>query len=83
LNADKRDQASLAAKLARDAIRANAGVGFVESGDDEFGIVAEDAAALGLEREAVEDGEGVRRNRGAEPLDDVAVVVVMRWLDQY
>ena len=33
-------------------------------------------------REAVERGERIRRDRRAHPLDDVAVVVVMRRLDQ-
>ena len=50
--------------------------------DVDLDIVAEDAALFAVERQAVEHRQRIRRNRGAEPLDDVAVVVVVRRLDE-
>jgi hypothetical protein len=84
LHADQPDHAAVGARdEARDALGADAGVGLVEGRDDDINIVAKDAALGAIDGEAVKRGEGVRRDRGAQPLDDVTVVVVMRRFDQH
>ena len=57
-------------------------VGFVVSVDADCHAVAEHLTPAGIFGETVEAGERVRRNRGLDPLDGIAVVVVMRRLDQ-
>ena len=68
--------------IAREPLRPDARVRLVERMDLELDVVAEDAPLGAIARQAVERGQRVRRNRRAEPLDDVAVVVVVRRLDQ-
>ena len=60
-----------------------ASVGFVEGADFDFDLLAQHAALSAIERQAVQHGQRIGRNGGAEPLDDVAVIVVMRRLDQH
>src|SRR5205814_1046837 len=62
-------------------LRLDARVRLVERMNLQLGV-AEDAAGCGVESETVKGGERVRRNRRAKPLDDVAVVVVVRRLHQ-
>jgi hypothetical protein len=66
----------------RQALGTDAGVDLVEGMDVEVDIVAEDAALGAILGEAVQRGQRVRRHRRAHPLDDIAVLVVMRRLDQ-
>jgi hypothetical protein len=82
LHANEDNHAALAAKRPDDAVRADAGVVFIDGLDAYIDVGAEDAAVGAIEHEAVHDGEGVRGNGRAEPLDDVAVVVVVRRLDE-
>jgi hypothetical protein len=72
----------LAGQLARETLDADAGVVLVHGLDVDVDVVAEDAPLAAVEGEAMHDGERVRWNGGAEPLDDVAVVVVVRGLNQ-
>src|SRR3989338_3792361 len=46
-------------------------------------IASEHVATCCIEGEAIEDRERVGGNRGTQPLDDVAVVIIMRRLDQH
>ena len=64
-------------------VRLDARVGFVEGADFDFDIVAKHAALFAIERQAVEHSQRIRRNGGTEPLDDIAIVVVVRRLDQH
>lgn len=77
LDADECDQTKLAAKLTRDTFRADTSIRFVEGSNDEFDVVAEYATALAFQREAIQHCQGVRGNRGAEPLDNITVVIVV------
>ena len=65
-----------------DALRSDARVRLVDCDDVDVDRFAEDAASPAIERESVQHGQGIRRNRRAEPLNDVAIVVVMRRLDE-
>lgn len=58
-------------------------VGFVEGVDFNFNVVAQDLLFGAFERKAVQHRQAVRRNRRPEPLYDIALVVVMRRLDEY
>jgi hypothetical protein len=84
LHADQADQrlAAAAAHLSSDLVGTDAGVGLVERLDDHVDTGAEDLTPPAVLAEAVERGQRVRRNVGAEPSNRVAVVVVMRRLDQ-
>ena len=84
LHADQADQPEAAAAAMSRAMRSGRMRVLVSSsGDDvDVDIVAEHAAAAAIERQAVQHGQRVRRNRRAQPLDDIAVIVVMRRLDQ-
>jgi hypothetical protein len=66
----------------RQAFGADAGVDFVEGVDVDVDIIAEHAAVGAILGETVQRGQRIRRDRRAQPLDDIAVVVVMRRLDQ-
>src|SRR3989338_8776416 len=59
----------------------DARVGLIKGVEPNVHIAAEHVATSALEGEAIQDGEGVGGNRGANPLDDVAIVIIMRWLD--
>lgn len=67
---------------ARDMIGPDAGVGFVDGMNVDRDILAEHMTPVAIARQAIEHRERVRRNAGNRPLDDIAVVVVMRRLDQ-
>ncbi len=57
-------------------------VSLVVRRDLEINSVAEDGPRLRVEREAVDTRQRARRHEAAPPLDEIAVVVVMRRLDQ-
>ena len=58
-------------------------IALVEGRNDDFDIVTEHAPLLAVERKAVKHRERIRGNGGAQPLDDVSIVVVVRWFDQH
>src|ERR1051325_8435447 len=66
----------------RQPLRADARVGLVEGVNVERDAVAQDPALRAVARQPVQRRQRVRRDRRAQPLDDVAIVVVVRWLDQ-
>src|SRR5205085_9272005 len=71
-----------AADLPDYAVGANPAICLVISVDADVDIGAEHAAALRVLGEAVQRGQRVGRDGRPEPLDRVAVIVVMRRLDQ-
>jgi hypothetical protein len=83
LHAHQPDEPALDfADRAGDALRLDASVGLVEHGDDDVDIGTQHAALGAVAGETIKIGERRRRDRRAQPLDDVAVIVVMRRLDQ-
>ena len=84
LYADESDHARIGARdEARNALGPDTRVGLVIGRDDDIDIVAEHAALGAIDGEAVKRRQRVGRDRRAQPLDDVTVVVVMRRLDQH
>jgi hypothetical protein len=85
LHADQADHAEAAVLRHEgdDSVGAHARIGLVHRRDVDGDVGAEHAALRRVGGEAVDGGERVRWNRGAHPLDDVAVGVVMRRLDQH
>jgi hypothetical protein len=63
----------------RELVHTHARVGLVDRMDLELDV-AEDFVRCAIAGEAIQRRERVRRDRRAEPLDDIAVVVVMRRL---
>ena len=84
LRADDADQADAAilGDAARDLARAHAGIGLVHGHDVDRQIGAEQLPLGRAERKAIDRGKRVRRHGRAQPLHDIAVIVVMRRLDQ-
>ena len=84
LDADQADQRAPpgAADLPDHAVGANPAIGLVIGVDADLDIGAEHSAALRVLGEAVQRGQRVGRDGRPEPLDRVAVIVVMRRLDQ-
>ncbi len=82
LHADQHHQAALAGQRARDAPRTDARVVLIHGLDVDLNLRPEHAARAAVEREAVHHRQRVRRHGGAEPLDDVAIVVIVRGLDE-
>ena len=84
LHADQPDQAEAAVALeAREQRRhVDAGVGLVDRLDLDLDVRAEHLPLGAIAGDAVNRGQRIRRNRRAPPADDVAVVAVVRRLDQ-
>src|SRR5208337_1551600 len=61
----------------------DSGVCLVVRRDLEINSGAEDGPRLSVQREAVDTRQRTRRHEAAPPLDEIAVVVVMRRLDQF
>jgi len=85
LHADQPDHAEIVMlpELREDVFDSDSSVGFVERRDVDRDVVAEHVARGRVHRQCVDAGQRVRRDRRSNPLDDVAVGVVMRRLDQY
>jgi hypothetical protein len=84
LNANQRDQrlATAPFDVADDPVRPHPPVRLVIGREADFHVGPKDVALPRVFREPVQAGERVRRDRGADPLDRVTVVVVVRRLDQ-
>ena len=85
LDPNHADQSASAALLDApdDAADGDDGVGLVMRVDDDLSIRAQDLSLRGVEDQTVDAGKRIRRGQpAAPPLDDVAVIVVMRGLDQ-
>ena len=83
LNADQRDHSADRPRM-RFEIAGNVDdrVALVVDLDLDIDVGAENARLGAFGEQAVDAGEAVRGDRRAPPLDDIAVVVVMRRLDQ-
>lgn len=57
--------------------------GLVVRLDFDFDLVTEDVAIARVKSQTVKARKRVGGNKTAPPLDDVTVVIVMRWLDQF
>ncbi len=84
LHADQQHDAALAGPRERrdDAFGPDPGVRLVVRRDGDLHVRSEHAALGAVRRESVHRRHRVRRDGGAHPLDHVAVVVVVRRLDQ-
>ena len=85
LDADQPDQCASAgaADPPDDMIGPNPAVGLVIGVDADIDLGTEHPAPLHILCKAVQTGQRVRRDRRSEPLNRVAVIVVMRRLDQH
>ena len=84
LRADDADQPlpAILGNAARDLARAHTGIGLVHGHDVDRQIGAEQLPLGRAEGKAIDRGERVRRHGRAQPLHDIAVIVVVRRLDQ-
>ena len=82
LHAHQADQAAARLDRADDSLGPDARVGLVPGGDADLDGIAQNPPLDAVERQAVHRGERVGRDRRLRPLNDVAVVVVVRRLDQ-
>jgi hypothetical protein len=85
LHPDQRDQGAAArsADSPNDPVRPDPAVGLVIGIESDGDVRAEQLAALGVLCQAVQGCEGIGGNRRPQPLNGIAVVVVMRRLDQH
>jgi hypothetical protein len=84
LHADETDQAEAAEPLevGDDLLRLDPRIGLIERRHVDGHVGPQHLALGGVDREPIERSQRVRRHDRTEPLNHVAVVVVMRWLDQ-
>src|ERR1019366_3919281 len=84
LHSHERDHATAAAPRdpPRNTLRMDARIGLVDGGDVDDDVVAEDAALVAVQSQAIQHRQSIGRNRRAQPLNDVSVIVVVRRLDQ-
>ena len=62
--------------------RPHARIRLVNERDLDIDVIAQHVTFLAIERKPVQYRERIRRNRRAEPLDRIAVIIVVRRLDQ-
>src|ERR1700748_1737389 len=82
LHADERDHPAVGKNPLRNRGEIDDGVALVVDLELDIDVGAENAPFRAFRQQSVDAREAVRRNGRAAPLDDVAVVVVMRRLDQ-
>ncbi|MGO8797769.1 MAG: hypothetical protein ACLQE9_19760 [Roseiarcus sp.] len=84
LHPDQADETPTAAfpDLARQPIRPDARIGFVKRMNFNLDGAAERMSRATILRKSMQHGERVGGNGGTRPLNDIAVIVVVRWLDQ-
>ena len=85
LHTDQADQRLAAGPLdiGHDLVRADAGVGFVKRLDENIDVRPQNLTLQAIFPKAIEGRERIGRNVGLEPRDGIAVVVVVRRLDQH
>ena len=85
LDAYEADQGSAtrALDVGDDAVSADARVGLVDRQGDNVDIRSQHLALAAVFRQSVERGQGIGGNVRPQPSDRIAVVVVMRGLDQH
>ncbi len=84
LHADEGDQSQPASRLdpRRDPLGTDASVGLVRFEDVDRRVRPEHLPLAAIRGEAVERGQRVRGDGGPKPLDHVAIIVVVRRLDE-
>ncbi len=83
LHADEADEALAGGADALDsALHVDDGVALVIGFDVDIDVRSEDAVLAAFGDQAIDAGKAVRRDGRAHPLDDIAVVVIVRRLDQ-
>src|SRR3984957_12039036 len=82
LDADQGDHAAIREDSLRDGRKINDGVAFVVDLELDLDVGAEHVVVRAFAQQSVDTGEAVRGDCRAPPLDDIAVVIVMRRLDQ-
>ena len=75
-------QAAVLRDAPRDRSRLHSRVGFIDRENIDGKRGAEDLARGSAHGKAIDGSERVRRHGRAEPLHDITVSVVMRWLDE-
>jgi hypothetical protein len=85
LHADQPDETEIAVgpHVSDDVVRADPRVGLVDRHDVDVDVRAENLALRAIVDQAVDGRQRIGRHRGAIPADHIAVVVVMRRLDQH
>ena len=83
LHANQRHQRFAAAQFADQPIDPHPRVGLIDRSNLDIDVRAQRLPLLAIERKAVKHGQRIRRHGGPEPLNHVAVVIVVRRLDQY
>ena len=83
LDADQHHKALIGRlDLPGDLVRADAGVGLVNGDNVEVDIGTKDLPLAAIPREPVKARQRIGRDWGAEPLDDVAIIIIVGRLDQ-
>ena len=82
LDADQGDHSAVGKNALRNRGKIDDGVALVVDLELDIDVGAENARFGAFQQQAIDAGQAVRWDRRATPLDDIAVVVVMRRLDQ-
>jgi hypothetical protein len=84
LHADQTDETEIAMRLeAREQRRhIDARIGLVDHLDVDSGVRAEHLPFGAIHCDAVDGGKRIRGDQRPPPADDIAVIVIVRWLDQ-
>ena len=82
LNADQRDESAVGQNALGNARDVDDRVALVVGFDLDVGVGSEGALFGAFRQQSMDAGQAVRGNGRPPPLDDVAVIVVMRRLDQ-
>ena len=84
LNADQADECATAAgaDLPNDLLGTNSRIRFIPRGNLDLDVIAQRATFRTVERQSVDRRKRVGRDRGARPLDDIALVIIVRRLDE-
>src|SRR5262249_13978384 len=85
LHANQPDHAKtvMAPELRYDVLAAHPRVGFVAGSDVDGNVRPEHLTLSRIVGQRVDHCQRVRRNQGAPPLDHIAIVVIMRRLDEH
>ena len=82
LHADQRDHSAVGEDALRNRGKIDDGVALVVDLELDIDVGAENVRFGAFQQQAIDAGQAVRGDGRAAPLDDIAVVVVMRRLDQ-
>src|ERR1700733_542837 len=83
LDADQSDHSAVCEDASRNGWKIDDGVALIVDLEFDVDLGAENLGLSAFPQQSVDAGQAVRRDGRAPPLDDIAVVVVMRRLDQH